>query len=735
MINYFSALGTEALFEILRQSSDARAIYTGQDINIQFVNDAMLKLWGKDETVVGKRFEDALPEMEGQVFTGLLKNVWNTGEIYEAIDTPAALLINGQLLTSYFDFIYKPIFDSSGKVYCILHTATDVTERFTVRKALEASEIKLQEYNEELMTLNQEVQGYNEELAALNEEYHTTNEHLELANQKIEFFNEQLTKDNTTLLSDNKGFQDNIQELDRSNKIFELKNRELRDLNKTILQLNEKLSDTEISFTNLISQAPVAMMLVTGDEFVVSMINASMLELIGKDESIVGKRLFDELPELKGQEAADMLIETYKTGIPNADYSNPVLLNRSGSIEKGFFNFTYTPYFENGKVIGVIDMAMEVTPQVTAIQERDKIILEKSELEETIRNSEQRLHSILETMAEGVGVTDVDGQLVYANPMAQQILGLTESKIKERTFDDPQWQNLRLDGTPLPTEEHPMSVMMATGKPVFDHEIGVQPPDRERFYISINAAPLFDKEGNLSGGIGTFMDVTTRRMIAQGKDDFISIASHELKTPVTALKASLQLLQRSNDRLSEETRARLLDQAIKSLEKLSRLINDLLDTSRIEQGQLKIEKSSLSISELFDDCCSTLAQNTSRKIIFESDLDLVVEADNQQVGQVMVNFITNAIKYAPDSDIKIKASKINNNEIMISVQDNGPGIPEQKLAHLFDRYYRTDYKGQKFTGLGLGLYISADIIKNHGGRIGVESTSGKGSKFWFTLPL
>ncbi|WDF45318.1 PAS domain-containing protein [Chryseobacterium sp. KACC 21268] len=908
MINYFSALGTEALFEILKQSNDATAIYTGNDLIIQFANDAMLQIWGKDETVRGKRFEDALPEMKGQPFTNLLKNVWETGEIYQGLDTPATLLIEGKLLTSYFDFTYKPIRNNKGEVYCILHTAADVTERVkawnlvrekeereqqineelaaaneeymatneelsdtneqltktyeklaaaeirmqevvrttpiglallkgsnmiietanpemisiwgksedtvigspllevfpilsgqvfsdqlqlvydsakpvsmqriefnssdgehieqkyidinfhplldpygkmdaimvtvlnvteevTARKALEASELKLQEYNEELIALNEEIQSNNEQLEALNEEYTATNEQLDQANQKIHLLNDQLKKENHDLLFDNRDFQDSIKDLDNSNKYLEVRNKELKDLNDTILELNSKLSESDLSFSNLISQAPVAMMLVTGDDFVVSMINISMLELLGKDESIIGKRLFEELPELKGQKAADMLIETYEKGLPHADYSNPVLLNRSGKIEKGFFNFTYTPYMENGKITGVIDMAMEVTPQVAAIKDRDRIILEKSELEEKIRSNEQRLHSILETMAEGVGVTDASGQLVYANPMAQQILGLTESKIKDRTFDDPKWQNLRLDGTPLPSEEHPMSIMMKTGKPVFDHEIGVQPPDRERFYISINAAPLFDSEGNLSGGIGTFMDVTTRRMIAQGKDDFISIASHELKTPVTSLKASLQLLQRSNDRLSAETRNRLLEQAIKSLDKLSRLINDLLDTSRIEQGQLKMEKSSFSISELFDDCCSNLAQTTTQKIIFEGDTGQIVEADNQQVGQVMVNFITNAIKYAPDSDIVVRALRGNNEEIMISVEDNGPGIPEQKLAHLFDRYYRTDYKGQKFSGLGLGLYISSDIIKNHGGRIGVESTLGVGSKFWFTLPL
>lgn len=715
MTDFLSNLGTEAILGILSQSDDAIAIYTGSELTIQLANDAMLRIWGKDQSVHGKSFSEALPEMKNQPFTQLLKDVWETGKIYQAKNTPATLEIDGELITSYFDFTFKPIVDKTGKVYCILHNASDVTERVKAWDLILEKEKLEQQVNEELRVLNEEIQSTNEELTVLNNEYNTTNEQLDQSNKR---------------------YQDNIINLDRFNKVLESRNSDLKELNNTILQLNTKLSESKLSFRNLIDQAPIATMLVTGDNFIITMINTSMLELIGKDSSIIGKPLFEELPELKGQRAAEMLIETFKYGKSHTDYSNPVLLNRRGTLEKGFFNFTYTPFIENGKVTGVIDMAVEVTPQVLAIDERDKIIFEKSELEETLRKSEQRLQGILDTMAEGVGVIDLQGQLIYANPMAQQILGLSESIIKDRTYDDPQWQNLRLDGTPLPSEEHPMAIMLSTGKPVYDHEIGVQPPERDRFYISINAAPIFDKEGNLSGGIGTFMDVTTRRMITQGKDDFISIASHELKTPVTSLKASLQLLQRSHEKLSAENRDKLLNQSIISLDKLSHLITDLLDTSRIEQGHLKLDKKSFILEELFEDCRAIIAQNTPQKIIFEGDTSYILEADHQQIGQVMANFITNAIKYAPESEnIIIRADKMDNNEIKISVIDTGPGIPPQKLKHLFERYYRTNYHGQKFTGLGLGLYISAEIIKNHGGQIGVDSEEGKGSIFWFTLPL
>ncbi|MCX3264865.1 PAS domain-containing protein [Pedobacter agri] len=909
MNNLLSAMGNPALLEILNQSTQATAIYIGPDLVIQLASEDMLKFWGKDESVMGKKFEDALPELEDQPFATLLKKVWNSGQSYIGKDMEATLEINGELISSYFDFIYKPVFDSQGNIFCILHTASDVTDRVNAwqlvrdkeqreqqiieelataneeyqatneelaeaneqlskihrqliytenrmqqlvssspvgltllkgkdmvietanpemlkiwghqheevigkpmlevfpllkdqifstqldkvfssaerislqevldssrqdqqsqpkylsvdfipildpegkvdaimatvqdtseqiraKLALQESEQKLQEYNEELAVLNEELQTTNEELSVMNEEYTSTNEQLEEFNQMIRALNLQLKEKNIRLNNSNSDYKKVNSELIEANSSLKRTNIELKVLYDEVNKLNTKLYDSETGFKNLIAQAPVAILLVKGEDFIVTMINSPMLELIGKDESIIGKPLFKEIPELVGQDAAKKLIETYQDGQPRAESSSPVSLMRDGILTQGFFNFSYAPYMEDGKVTGVIDMALEVTTQVLAIRERDRTIQEKTVLEETLRDSEQRLQGILETMAEGVGIIDVHGKLVYANPMAQQILGLTLSEIEDRTYDDPCWQNLRLDGTPLPQEEHPMSIMMSTGRQVFDVEIGVQPPDKDVFYISINAAPIFDEQGNLTGGIGTFMDVTSRRLITQGKDDFISIASHELKTPVTSLKASLQLLERAHTKLPAESREKLISQSIRSLENLSRLINDLLDTSRMEQGQMKMEKTEFSLSQLFDDCCSHLAQTSKQEIVFEGEKAQIIFADNQQIGQVLVNFITNAIKYAPDSgQILVRASITDEKEMRIGVKDYGPGIASEKLKHLFNRYYRTDYKGQKFTGLGLGLYISAEIIKNHNGKIGVDSELGIGSEFWFCLPI
>ncbi|WP_214073037.1 ATP-binding protein [Mucilaginibacter sp. dw_454] len=365
-----------------------------------------------------------------------------------------------------------------------------------------------------------------------------------------------------------------------------------------------------------------------------------------------------------------------------------------------------------------------------------------SNLEQTVSErtkdlyaNQQRLTRILETMAEGVCIIDTAGALTYANPMAQKILGLSLNRIKAHTYNDPQWDNLRLDGTPLPANEHPMAVMMTTGQALYDQEIGIQPPNRERFYISINAAPVRDENGNIVAGIGTFMDVTHRRKATQQKDEFISVASHELKTPITSLKASLQLLDRMKNQPSPAMLVKLVDQSNRSLNKVSTLIEYLLNATKVTEGQLQLNKKIFPLKELIDDCCNDIRTEGGYELISEGETGLQVNADPDKCDQVLVNLVNNAVKYAFNS--KVISIKVERAErfAKVMVIDQGPGVPPDKLPHLFERYYRADDSSQQYSGLGLGLYICAEIVKKHGGQIGVDSKLGEGSSFWFTLPL
>ncbi len=350
--------------------------------------------------------------------------------------------------------------------------------------------------------------------------------------------------------------------------------------------------------------------------------------------------------------------------------------------------------------------------------------------------NQERLTRILETMAEGVEIIDLEGTLTYANPMAKKILGIAEVTGEDNHYQNPKWPVFKLDDSPLPDAEHPLIVAQRSGRSVYDFEIGIQPPGREMFYISINAAPIRDESGNITGSIGTFTDVTQRRISIQQKDDFISVASHELRTPITALKASLQLLERFKDDGNPELMHRLIGQSNKSLNKVSILVNDLLDAKKMTEGQLQLNTSDFLIAQLVNECCQHVRVGGDFQIVYEGEKNIRVHADKDKIDQVLVNFVNNAVKYAPASkEIRVKVL-VEGDLAKVMVIDNGPGIPGERIPDLFKRYYRVHSdNGNNISGLGLGLYISAEIIRKHGCDIGVDSQLGRGSIFWFTLPL
>lgn len=261
-------------------------------------------------------------------------------------------------------------------------------------------------------------------------------------------------------------------------------------------------------------------------------------------------------------------------------------------------------------------------------------------------------------------------------------------------------------------------------------------------WIKFKGKAYFNFAGGAYRFVGTSLDITVQKLhdeatveLLKQKDDFISIASHELKTPITSLKASLQLIDRMKDDPSPKVLNKLIELSNRSLSKVSILIEDLLNASRFNQGQLHVNRTKFVLSKIIDDCCHHIRAAGIYSIKTTGDLELEVFADGERIDQVVVNFVNNAVKYAPEEkEILIHIEKIDDTA-KVSISDNGPGIPAEKIPHLFERYYRVDTSGLQYSGLGLGLYICAEIIRKNNGEIGVNSELGKGSTFWFTLPL
>lgn len=266
--------------------------------------------------------------------------------------------------------------------------------------------------------------------------------------------------------------------------------------------------------------------------------------------------------------------------------------------------------------------------------------------------------------------------------------------------------------------------------------------DKTLRWIKSKGKAYFNEDKIVTRFIGTILDITMDRTLEENtrelllkKDEFISIASHELKTPITTLKASLQLLRRVMNDPASQMAPKLLDQSSKSIDKIGRLIDDLLNVTRMNEGQLRLNKEPFSIAEMLSECCTHVRATGKHELILQGEDGLMIYADEDRIEQVMVNLVDNAVKYAPASvNIYLIVEKAGD-FAKISVKDGGPGISPDKRDDLFNRYYRADYSGAQYSGLGLGLYISSEIIRRHGGQIGVESELGEGTTFWFTLPL
>jgi signal transduction histidine kinase len=230
-------------------------------------------------------------------------------------------------------------------------------------------------------------------------------------------------------------------------------------------------------------------------------------------------------------------------------------------------------------------------------------------------------------------------------------------------------------------------------------------------------------------------DIEERIEVDKKKDEFISIASHELKTPVTSLKAYTQILQSTFDDDNNEQAVQMLSKMDKQVDKLTTLIVDLLDVTKIDKGELVFEMEEFDFNELVKEIAEEMQRTTkSHRIVLNlNDCDPVV-GDRNRVGQVIVNFISNAIKYSPHGEQIVIKTFCANDKVQLSVQDEGIGIPKEEHRNIFRRFFRVSSKSNyTFPGMGLGLYISSEIIKRHRGRIFFDSDEGKGSVFSFEI--
>jgi signal transduction histidine kinase len=251
------------------------------------------------------------------------------------------------------------------------------------------------------------------------------------------------------------------------------------------------------------------------------------------------------------------------------------------------------------------------------------------------------------------------------------------------------------------------------------------------------AVPQKDESGSIQMWVGSSTDIQEIKEMEQQKDYFISMASHELKTPLTSIKGYVQLLQIMHEKSEDSFTRNALSTMDRQINTLTKLIAELLDVSKIKSGGLNFNKEYFEITELINDVVNEVKIiNPHNKIALAITEKVMVCADRDRISQVLINFLTNAIKYSPDSEIIEVKCSVKNNQATVTVKDFGIGISKKDQSKVFERFYRVEGTNEKtFPGFGIGLFIASEIIRRHDGKIYVESELGKGSIFSFELPV
>ena len=534
---------------------------------------------------------------------------------------------------------------------------------------------------------------------------------------------DELTTANAVLTEAQQELKSTIEELAATNEEIESINEELHtaheDLNQSYelsVMLNDNLSKSESRFKSFINKAPIAIGILNGRELTIEVANDMMLGIWGETRYIIGLSLETAIPELKIQPLLTILDNIFVTGKSYTEKELVIQMLSEDGVMDRYLDFIYEPLKnEEGETHAIIVIANDITDRVKA---RDEQKMLNNQLEIALHAGKLGSYSM-----------EIATGQVTCSVQCKSNFGLKA---------DDSLDFARLMEIVVPEYHGYIKGLMedvVASRSEYHSEYEVKWPDGTLHWINDSGMLIYDADGNATHLTGVSVDITTRKNYDQQRDDFLSIASHELKTPITSLKASLQMLLKLKENPTHEMLPRLIEQSSKSMEKINALVNELLNLNRISEGQLELEKTTFKISEMLDVCCNHIRVAGEHALVISGDLDLEVYADEHRIDQVMVNLVNNAAKYASDSnEIHLIVERVGDHA-KVTVKDFGSGIGAEVQPFLFDRYYRASYNGRAYSGLGLGLYISSEIIKRHGGEMGVESELGKGSSFWFTIPI
>jgi PAS domain S-box-containing protein len=366
--------------------------------------------------------------------------------------------------------------------------------------------------------------------------------------------------------------------------------------------------------------------------------------------------------------------------------------------------------------------------------------LENAELYDEVNKSKVYIENLVENAADLIITTDLDDRILTWNRGAEVLFGYDKDEVIGKHLS-----------ILLPPERfHELEEMRAKVQisgALRDIEIRSKKKDGVMIYLSLSVSPVRDLDGKIVGFLRVAKDITEKKRyerrlkeLDKMKSDFVSNVSHELRTPLTSIKGSVDNMLDGLTGSLNEKQIRYLNRIKSNTDRLSRLINDLLDLSRIESGHVEVRPTNLPLTALAEEVAEHMKALAAEKLIRieipPADPKVTAWADRDKVTQVLINLISNAVKFTPrDGKITVALEKNGSDYIQISVADTGPGILPEERNRIFSKFYQVaNVDKQKPKGSGLGLAISKALVEMHGGKIWMESEVGKGSTFYFTLP-
>jgi PAS domain S-box-containing protein len=583
-----------------------------------------------------------------------------------------------------------------------LNVTRDLYQKDRLRAHLEEKEQETAAYNEELTAANEEINAANEELAVINEELIEARDHLSTANATLEDRVNQRTQE---LMESEAETQALNEELIAINDELATANEEYQATNEDLLHTREELEKSEHLFRSVAENIPGSMVMVIGRDHQVLILAGDLLEQLhynAKDHE--GKHL-SEVTSPERHETNRVLYDRMMAG-------ERFRIGRKGD-NGAVYQVDFVPlHEETGAIYAGLIIALDIT-DIKKAEERSA-----------------KLAAIVETSDDAIISKQLDGIVTSWNRSAERLFGYTEADMKGQSI-------LRIIPDDRQEEEPQIIARIRNGEHMEHFETRRLTRDGNLIDVSLTISPILDSKGTIIGVSKIARDISEQKQDQQRKSDFIGMASHELKTPLTSLSALIQVLKLKLKNNPDIFIPTALERADLQVKKMSGLINGFLNVSRLESGKLVLDKKPFDLTELITDTINEMRLTvSSHTFVFEHRIALIVEADRDKISSVISNLLSNAVKYSPKGMIVTVFCETTDSETLVGVQDLGIGIPNGDQERLFERYYRVSSEHTRhISGFGVGLYLSAEIIKEHGGRIWVKSEPGHGATFFFSLPL